>query len=140
MFIVFLIFTGKMIKTNTSSGIRVQVTPSFRPDYSNLGNAVYFFDYNIQIENQRNSEIKLLSRKWKVFDSMHAARLIEGVGVVGETPVINTCMTYGYSSGCDLNSELGYMEGMYTFKDLKTNEIIDVLIPRFELFYPFRFN
>lgn len=129
-----------MIKTNTSSGIKVQVIPSFRPDYSNLSNAVYFFDYMIQIENQRNSQIQLLSRKWKVFDSMHAARMVEGVGVVGETPIIEEGTSYSYSSGCDLNSELGYMEGMYTFKDLITNEIIDVLIPRFELFYPFRFN
>lgn len=129
-----------MINTNTNSGIKVQVVPSFRPDYSNLINAVYFFDYNIQIENQRINEIQLLSRKWKVFDSMHAARMIEGVGVVGETPVIQEGKSYSYSSGCDLNSEVGYMEGMYTFKDLTTGEIIDVLVPRFELFYPFRFN
>ncbi|MEZ4938170.1 MAG: Co2+/Mg2+ efflux protein ApaG [Crocinitomicaceae bacterium] len=129
-----------MMKINISSGIRVQVIPSFRPDYSNLSNAVYFFDYSIEIENQRNSEIQLLSRKWKVFDSMHAARIFEGIGVVGETPVIAEGGVYAYSSGCDLNSELGYMEGMYTFKDLITNEIIDVLIPKFELFYPYRFN
>lgn len=129
-----------MIKTNTSSGIKVQVVPSFRPDYSNLANAVYFFDYKIHIENQRHSSIQLLSRKWKIFDSMHAARMVEGAGVVGETPVIAEGDSYSYSSGCDLNSELGYMEGMYTFKDLITNEIIDVLIPRFELIYPFRCN
>ncbi len=71
---------------------------------------------------------------------MHAARMIEGQGVVGETPVIKDGDSYSYSSGCDLNSEVGYMEGMYTFKDLITGEIIDVLVPRFELFYPFRYN
>lgn len=129
-----------MITTNTSSGIKVQVLPSFRPDYSNLMNAIYFFDYTIQIENHRLNEVQLLSRKWKVFDSMHAARMIEGQGVVGETPVIKDGDSYSYSSGCDLNSEVGYMEGMYTFKDLITGEIIDVLVPRFELFYPFRYN
>lgn len=139
-FIVFVILVTTMIKTNTSEGIKVMVNPSFRPDYSNLVNSVYFFDYNIIIENQRNTEIKLLNRQWKIFDSMHAARLIQGEGVVGETPVILNGGSFSYSSGCDLNSEVGYMEGMYTFKDLETNEVIDVLIPRFELFYPFRLN
>jgi ApaG protein len=129
-----------MIKTNTSSGIKVIVNPSFRPDYSNLLNSVYFFDYEIVIENQRNSEVKLINRQWRIFDSMHALRMIEGEGVVGKTPVIKDGDSFTYSSGCDLNSEVGYMEGMYSFQDVVSGELIDVLVPRFELYYPFRNN
>lgn len=129
-----------MIKTNTNSGIKVVVKPTFRPDYSNLLNSVYFFDYHIVIENQRNSKIQLLGRQWRIFDSMHAARMVEGEGVVGKTPIIEIGESFNYSSGCDLNSEVGFMEGMYTFRDLVTEEVISVPVPRFELFYPFRYN
>ena len=43
--------------------------------------------------------------------------IVDGEGVVGETPVLAPGQTHDYVSGCPLTTPHGSMEGFYTFSD-----------------------
>jgi ApaG protein len=60
--------------------------------------------------------------------------------VVGETPTIKPGGHFKYNSGCNLNSEIGYMKGFYTLKDILTGKQFDVQIPKFDLIVPAKLN
>lgn len=126
--------------TAINSGVKISVSTQFRPDLSQVYQSVYFFTYKIEIENTNPFPIQLLSRFWRIFDSLEKVRNIEGDGVVGEQPVLNPGDSYSYSSGCDLSSEIGNMSGHYIFKRLDNAQIITVEIPQFDLVYLGRNN
>lgn len=126
--------------TAVSEGIKISVETHYREDLSQGEKGFYFFSYNINIENQNNFEVQLISRYWKIFDSLEDPRVVEGPGVVGEQPFIEPEKGFSYLSGCDLKSEMGYMEGYYIFKNKLTGQYFKVSIPRFDMIYPFRLN
>ena len=59
---------------------------------------------------------------------------------VPETPTIKPGGQFKYNSGCNLNSEIGYMKGFYTLKDILTGKQFDVQIPKFDLIVPAKLN
>ena len=61
--------------------------------------------------------------------------LVDGEGVVGETPVLGPGQTHDYVSGCELMTNMGSMEGHYTFVD-EDGRPFDVAIPFFPLAAP----
>ncbi|MBI3232657.1 MAG: ApaG domain, partial [Bacteroidetes bacterium] len=63
-------------------------------------------------------------------------RHVDGPGVVGQQPVLHPGQLFQYTSGCPLTSELGSMEGVYEFENLKNGKKFDVIIPRFMLLAP----
>lgn len=126
--------------TAVSEGIKISVETKFRNDLSQNEKGFYFFSYDIVIENQNSFEVQLISRYWNIFDSLDDFRVVEGPGVVGEQPIISPENKFSYLSGCDLKSEIGYMEGYYIFKNKLTEQYFKVQIPRFELVYPNRLN
>jgi len=126
--------------TAINSGVKISVSTQFRPDLSQVYQSVYFFTYRIEIENTNSFPVQLISRFWRIFDSLEKLRNIEGDGVVGEQPILNPGDSYSYSSGCDLSSEIGNMSGHYIFKRLDNDQIINVEIPQFDLVYLGRNN
>ena len=125
-----------------TKGIKITVSTKYRDDLTRLDIGLYFFNYSIKIENHNTRKVQLLSRHWKIVDSLSATRIIEGEGVIGEKPVLNTGETFTYTSGCDLNSPLGYMEGYFLFKtvDDSDEEILKVEVPKFLLEYNGKLN
>jgi ApaG protein len=123
-----------------TEGVKITVLTQFRPDISNIANQNFFFNYRVQIENNNPMAIKLLTRDWYVFDSLNDPNYISGEGVVGEQPVIQPSESFTYISGCELQSEIGYMRGFYTFINLETKKKFRVYIPLFKLIYPPRLN
>ena len=89
--------------------------------------------YTVSILNENDFEVKLLSRCWTIFDSLGPNRIVEGDGVIGVQPNISAGEEHIYSSGCDLTSQHGSMEGYYIFKRLDTGKLFKVRIPRFVL-------
>lgn len=71
--------------------------------------------------NENNFPVQLISREWYIFDSLGEPRIVTGLGVIGEQPILKLNESYDYASGCDLTSEMGLMKGIYTFKNLSTN-------------------
>jgi ApaG protein len=92
------------------------------------------------IENLSDYSVQLISRHWNIFDSNGTKREVEGDGVVGQQPVIVPGEMHEYVSGCNLQTEMGTMEGSYEMKRLVDNTSLIVQIPKFELITPYRLN
>lgn len=124
----------------TTAGIKISVKTDFRGDLSELPEAQYFYNYHIEIENYNDFNVQLISREWYIFDSLGESRYVHGIGVVGEQPVLKQGDTYHYTSGCDLQSEIGMMKGFYTFKNLDNGELFEVFVPTFRLEFSGKLN
>lgn len=124
----------------TTSGIAISVETNYREDLSDIQSSSFFFNYTVKIENRNPFDVQLLSREWYIFDSLNNARIVSGLGVVGEQPVIKSGDNFDYTSGCDLNSDMGLMKGFYTFRNVETNEEFEVIVPTFRLEYPAKLN
>jgi ApaG protein len=123
-----------------SEGVEISVETFYQSDYSNPMQSEYMFAYRISIENHNSFPIKLISRHWYIFDSNGQRREVEGEGVVGVQPLLSPGENYQYVSGCNLNSEMGKMQGIYFMENLLTKEIFEVTIPVFEMIVPFKNN
>lgn len=128
-----------MTKTLTHD-IEISVECKYWPDQSSPKDNLYFFVYYITIENKGSQPVQLIKRHWEIFDSINDKRTVDGVGVVGETPVIEPGEKYEYNSGCNLVSEIGNMKGYYIMKRLKDGTQINVTIPQFDLIVPAKLN
>ena len=90
------------------------------------------FAYYVRIENVGQLPAQLLSRRWRIHDSIGEDNEVEGEGVIGEQPVIATGKVHEYQSFVILKSPSGYMEGDYHFVR-NDDSSFDAQIPRFEL-------
>ena len=128
------------METLLTSGVKISVTTQFRQDFSSLSDRVFFFNYRIDIHNANEFNVQLISREWYIFDSLNDAQIVNGDGVIGEQPILIPDDNYTYTSGCELHSELGIMKGFYTFKNLSTDELFQVIVPTFKLEFPGKLN
>ena len=124
----------------TTNNIQVSVNVTFNEKHSDIRHENFIFIYQIQIQNQNDFQVQLLTREWFIFDSLDQPKIVKGDGVVGEQPIIEPGETYCYSSNCLLNSTIGFMQGVYTFKKSNNDELITVLIPKFSLIFPHILN
>jgi ApaG protein len=123
-----------------SEGVEISVESFYQADYSNPSNNEFMFAYRITIENHNNYSIKLLRRRWNIFDSNGENRDVEGEGVVGVQPVLQAGKQFQYVSGCNLRSEMGRMSGNYEMENLNTKKVFQVNIPPFDLIAPLKMN
>ena len=123
-----------------SAGIKVSVEVYYQPDYSNPLNNEFMFAYRITIENRNSFAVKLLTRHWQIFDSNGEHREVEGEGVVGQQPVLQAGQQFQYSSGCNLRTEIGKMQGTYTLENLNNKQRFTVNIPSFQMIVPTKYN
>ena len=93
----------------------------------------YAFFYFITIENTSTETVKLTDRFWEILDPLNKKEIIDGPGVVGQTPTLKPNDHYNYTSGCLLESKIGAMKGFYTMINLETFEQFKVIIPTFQL-------
>src|SRR5690606_30524933 len=126
--------------TQITDGVKVSVETVYQSEYSNPDNDHFMFAYHITIENLSEHSVQLLRRHWLIYDSSGTKREIEGDGVVGLQPIIAPGEHHEYVSGCNLKSEMGYMEGSYQMLREIDGTLFDVQIPRFSLVAPFRMN
>lgn len=123
-----------------TEGVNIMVEVFYQPSHSNPLNSEYLFAYRITIENLTAYPVKLLSRHWHIIDSNGAHREVEGEGVVGQQPVIESGGTYQYTSAANLNSDMGKMYGTYLVENLFHKRKIRVAIPEFQLIAPAKLN
>jgi ApaG protein len=113
-------------------GIRVQVRPAYLPEQSIPEQQQFVFEYRVRIENVSDQAAQLLSRRWRIHDSIGEDTEVAGDGVVGEQPLIVPGGVHEYQSFCVLKSANGYMEGEYRFQRADATRF-DAIIPRFTL-------
>lgn len=118
-----------------TQGITVRVAVSFLPEQSQIEAGRWFWVYHIRIENGSDETIQLATRHWRITDGRGMINLVEGEGVVGETPVLKPGQSHDYVSGCPLTTPMGSMEGHYTFVRAD-NSPFEVKIPFFPLAAP----
>lgn len=128
------------MSTKVTQGIRISALARYEAQESDPKAGRFLFSYRIRIENRGERSVKLLSRHWDIVDSLAERRVVEGPGVVGETPVLAPGEQFSYNSACDLRSGFGRMSGHYTMQDLQDGGTFQVEIPAFELVQPVAAN
>ena len=121
--------------TAITEGVWVHVSVTFMPDQSQVEAGKWFWVYHIRLENGRDDVIQLLTRHWRITDARGMINIVDGEGVVGETPVLAPGASHDYVSGCPLATPHGSMEGYYTFRDGE-GRLFEVAIPFFPLAAP----
>ncbi len=116
-----------------TKGITVSVIPKYDGDTRDYGGIKFIFTYTITVHNAMQDAVKLLSRKWQIFDSIGSKHTVQGDGVVGQQPELPPGDSFEYSSWCPLDSNAGYMVGTFTMQNLTTQEIFEINIPKFNL-------
>ena len=119
--------------SSTSFGIKVSVVPEYDVKNSFPSENRHVFRYTITIENQSEFSIKLLKRKWLIYDVGFGFTEVIGDGVIGLTPEIHPGESFTYFSNVVLRSGVGNMTGMYFCKQLLSNTNMEIEIPKFNL-------
>ncbi|MDO8608422.1 MAG: Co2+/Mg2+ efflux protein ApaG [Phaeospirillum sp.] len=123
----------------TTHGIRIRATPQFEAEQSDLEGGVFVFSYTIDIFNESNQTIQLISRKWVITDANGKTEEVQGPGVVGEQPVLEPGQNHSYTSFCPLATPIGSMHGTYQMVT-REGASFDAVIPTFTLAFPNALN
>jgi ApaG protein len=122
-----------------TQGITVRVAVNYTPEQSRVESGKWFWVYHIRIENASHDTVQLLTRHWRITDGRGMVNLVNGEGVVGETPILEPGESHDYVSGCPLSTPHGSMEGFYTFRRMdgeREGEVFEAAIPFFPLAAP----
>lgn len=122
------------------NGFQIDVKVTHLPDYELQVPYKHFFSYQITIKNIGNQPAQLVSRFWKILDGSHAPEYVNGLGVVGQQPIIEPGESFTYTSACPIISAIGQMSGYYTFLNLMDQTTFKVQTPAFELVTNYSLN
>ncbi len=119
----------------TTAGVTVRVSVNFMPEQSRVEAGRWFWVYHIRMENHRDDVVRLRTRHWRISDARGMINVVDGEGVVGETPILAPGESFDYVSGCELTTSEGAMQGHYSFTD-EAGQSFLVAIPHFRLVMP----
>jgi ApaG protein len=114
--------------------IEVSVKTAYLADQT-LPQLRYVYTYTITIANQGSEAAQLISRHWLIRDANDNLQEVQGIGVIGEQPLISPGNSFTYTSGVVLETETGIMEGSYQMR-ANSGETFDAEIPAFALVPP----
>lgn len=115
--------------------IHITTVPRYLAEHSDAEQQNYVFAYTISIQNRGAHSIQLLSRRWLITDANGKRMEVVGDGVVGEQPNIAPGTTFTYTSGVNLDTPVGVMEGSYRMLHSAGHEF-DAPIAPFRLSLP----
>ena len=127
-------------KQLVTQGIQVSVLQEYKEHLSTPETGKFIFSYHITMENIGASTMLLLRRHWFIQDSLGPIREVEGPGVVGKTPILKPGDKFEYDSWTEMRTTIGRMYGFFTFQKDPNNELVEVVIPSFELVTSFKSN
>jgi ApaG protein len=117
----------------TTFDIKVSVLTEYDFKNSFPSDNRFVFRYHISIENLSEFPIKVLKRKWLIYDVGFGFTEVMGDGVIGLTPEIHPSENFTYFSNVMLRSGVGNMSGSYFCTHLLTNDELEIEIPKFNL-------
>ena len=120
-----------------TDGMIVRVEPSFLPQESRPAENRYVWAYTIEIENQSQETVQLISRFWRITDENGFTQEVRGAGVIGEQPVIEPGRSFRYTSACPLGAPSGVMVGAYSMQRVEDRSAFDIAVPLFSLESPY---
>ena len=119
----------------TTQYIDVVVEPSYLSEHSAPDLHRFVWSYTVTIYNGGADAVRLRRRHWTITNAQGEVQEVEGTGVVGEQPLIESGESYTYTSGCPLNTPSGFMVGRYEMeREDGTTFLVD--IPAFSLDMP----
>jgi ApaG protein len=117
-----------------SNKIQVSVKTTYMAEQT-LPLQRYVYAYTITIANQGDEAAQLIARHWLIRDANDNLQEVQGIGVVGEQPLIPPGNSYTYTSCVVLETETGIMEGHYQMR-ANNGFTFDAEIPVFALVPP----
>ena len=127
-----------MIETITNE-VRITVKSNYIPEKSDPSKHIYFFAYNINIQNNGSETIQLKNRYWHITDGAGNVEEIRGPGVVGNKPFLKNGESFEYTSFCPLPTEFGVMHGHFEMF-CENGKKFNAKISPFRLTVPFSIN
>jgi ApaG protein len=124
------------LSSKTTEGIRVNVRTTYVRDDSSPKHYYYVFAYQVEIANESDYRVKLLSREWHIVDGIGKKRVVTGKGVIGKQPLIAPGETHQYVSGSHFQTPLGRMSGYYLMERQVDKSCFRVEIPPFLMIIP----
>lgn len=121
--------------SETTREIEVTVKPVYLEDQSEPADNRFVWAYQVRIENTGGETVRLLTRYWKITDSLGRVQEVRGAGVVGEQPLLGPGQAFEYTSGTPLPTPSGIMVGSY-YMEADSGERFDVAVPAFSLDSP----
>jgi ApaG protein len=115
--------------------VRIEVNSEYLEDQSIPMQHIYTFGYQIRITNTDEQPLTLRRRFWQITDDNQHIETVEGEGVVGQQPTLQSNESFVYTSGVQLKTPFGQMQGHYTFES-KQGELLSAPIPAFLLSIP----
>ena len=119
----------------TTAAIKVIVEPFYLEEQSEPEANHFVWAYHVRIENNGKKTVRLMTRHWRITDSLGNTQEVQGDGVVGEQPVLTPGESFEYTSGTPLGTPSGIMVGTYQM-ETETGDRFDVNIPAFSLDSP----
>ena len=128
------------MQTLTTNGVSISVESHFQPGHSFPHRSQYLHVYTVTIKNYNDFPVQLISRHWDITEADGTKKVVDGPGVVGEQPLLESGGLHSYSSFCVLAFPMGKMSGFYTMTRTDTGEQFNVDIPAFNLIMPDTLN
>ena len=104
-------------------------------EQSSPGENHFVWAYHVLIENTGRGTVRLLSRHWRITDSLGRLQEVRGAGVVGEQPVLEPGESFEYTSGTPLPTPSGIMAGSYEMEAADGGRF-QAVVPAFSLDSP----
>lgn len=116
---------------------QITVTPAstYLPEQSDESANRYVFAYTITIANTGEVAAQLISRYWHITDANKETQEVQGLGVVGEQPMLKPGESFEYTSGTALATPVGVMKGTYQMM-AEDGHAFEAEIPEFILSMP----
>jgi ApaG protein len=107
---------------------------AFMPQVQAPPDKPFAFVYFITIHNGSTERVTIRGRKWVVTDLSGETIVVEGDGVVGQTPTLEPGQTFSYNSHHVISKD-SVAEGAY-IGITEAGQPVFVRIPRFEMHAP----
>ena len=121
-------------------GIKISVKTKFEGSFLTENVPHHAFIYFITIEIQSKNVVQLLSRHWKIKETVNRPQYLNGVGVVGKKPILRSGQSYTYQSGSLITSPMGSMSGTFIMINFSNANKFKVEVPHFKLNVPYILN
>ena len=120
------------MSTENRYAMDITVETQYVEEHSEPMAGVFSFSYTITITNRGTVGTQLISRHWITEDDTGERREVKGLGVVGQQPLLRPGESFRYTSGSQLPTPGGSMQGSYFFV-AEDGARFDAEIPPFPL-------